>query len=125
MAGRVGWSTSTTWLSSSGSGPRFPRHLRPGGGSDRPSASGISKGGRDMKKLQPHPIAEALIPSSMTDEATYQRLKASIARHDLLDPIMLYQGKILDGRLRYRACQELGVEVFHGEFFEAEMGMTP
>lgn len=71
--------------------------------------------------LENHPIAN-IFPMMSPDE--HARLKKSISEHGLMEPIMLYEGKILDGRNRYAVCQELGVEVFHGEFFEAEMGMT-
>lgn len=72
-------------------------------------------------KLENHPIAN-IFPMMSPDE--HARLKKSISEHGLMEPIMLYEGKILDGRNRYAVCQELGVEVFHGEFFEEEMGMT-
>lgn len=72
--------------------------------------------------LENHPIAN-IFP--MMSEEEHKRLKASISEHGLMEAIMLYEGKILDGRNRYAACQELGIEVFHGEFIEEEMGMTP
>src|SRR6185369_4965990 len=37
----------------------------------------------------------------------YQELKASIAAQGLFDPIWTYQGKVIDGRHRLRACTEL------------------
>jgi hypothetical protein len=41
--------------------------------------------------------------------AGYESLKESIRERGLLVPIWLYEGKILDGRARYRACVELGI----------------
>ncbi|MCL4413904.1 MAG: ParB N-terminal domain-containing protein [Actinobacteria bacterium] len=44
---------------------------------------------------------------------------ASVKASGQVHPIMLYQGKILDGWQRYRACAELGIEpkvaVFEGD----------
>jgi ParB-like chromosome segregation protein Spo0J len=40
----------------------------------------------------------------------FKALKADIAANGLLHPITVYQGKILDGGNRYRACVELGLE---------------
>ncbi len=54
-----------------------------------------------MPTLEDHPIA-ALFPL-MTD-AEIDALGADIEAKGLLDPIWLYEGKILDGRNRYRAC---------------------
>jgi site-specific DNA-methyltransferase (adenine-specific) len=58
------------------------------------------------ENLSSHPFAD-LIPS-MTEEE-YQGLKADIAEHGQREAIVLYEGKILDGRHRYRACCELGL----------------
>lgn len=49
-----------------------------------------------------------------TDE--YAALKADIAEHGLLHPVVLYKGRVLDGRHRMRACRELGVEVTTVEY---------
>jgi site-specific DNA-methyltransferase (adenine-specific) len=58
------------------------------------------------ENLSSHPFAD-LIPS-MTEEE-YQGLKADIAEHGQREAIVLYEGKILDGRHRYSACCELGL----------------
>jgi ParB-like chromosome segregation protein Spo0J len=54
-----------------------------------------------------HPLADAL-PALRSKE--YQELLADIQAHGLLDAITLYEGKVLDGRNRLRACQEAGIE---------------
>jgi hypothetical protein len=54
-----------------------------------------------------HPYA-AVFPDM--DDATYRALVDDIAANGLRLPITLYDGQILDGRNRYRACVELGIE---------------
>jgi DNA modification methylase len=72
------------------------------------------------QEMELHPLAEA-IPEMSTEE--YRSLVDSIRRHGLREPIVTYQGKILDGRHRWRACQELGrnprVRQFDGSLSEA------
>jgi hypothetical protein len=68
--------------------------------------------------LAPHPAAEAF-PALLPAE--FAELKADIAARGLLQAIWLYEGQILDGRNRYRACQELGIE----PTFRTYEGTTP
>jgi ParB-like chromosome segregation protein Spo0J len=57
--------------------------------------------------MDDHPIAAGY--PAMTP-AEYRRLLESIKNDGLEVPIVRYEGKILDGRHRYRACVEAGVE---------------
>jgi hypothetical protein len=63
-----------------------------------------------------HPLAE-LIPSMTPEE--FADLRADIEANGLLSSITVFEDKILDGRHRYRACAELGVEP-RFEDFEGE-----
>ena len=40
----------------------------------------------------------------------FDALVADIEKNGLIEPVWLYEGKILDGRNRYRACLDLGTE---------------
>jgi hypothetical protein len=53
-----------------------------------------------------HPLAGAF-PLITGDD--FDELVADIREHGLLTPVWMYEGKILDGRNRYRACQQLGI----------------
>lgn len=59
-----------------------------------------------MDTPEVHPIC-LLLPDMTADE--FASLKDDIAQHGLIRPVLLYEGKILDGRHRARACDELGV----------------
>lgn len=50
----------------------------------------------------------ALFPSMTAEQ--YAALKESIARHGLLEPLLVHRGEVIDGRHRWQACQELGLE---------------
>ena len=57
--------------------------------------------------MEPHKLAN-LFPM-MTSEELYEMGK-DIATNGQIDPIVVYEGKILDGRNRFQACQRAGVE---------------
>lgn len=54
-----------------------------------------------------HPAAE-IFPLMTGDQ--FQGLVEDIRENGLLEPIILFEGKILDGRNRLRACEEAGIE---------------
>jgi hypothetical protein len=62
---------------------------------------------------QAHPLADAF---PLMDGDAYQELKERIGRNGLIHPITIYEGKILDGRNRKRACQELGIACAEKEY---------
>jgi N6-adenosine-specific RNA methylase IME4 len=55
----------------------------------------------------PHPIAD-IFP--MISGKEFVDLKADIKANGCHEPVVLYEGRILDGRNRFKACQEVGVE---------------
>ena len=57
--------------------------------------------------MKPHPAAE--IFPLMTGEA-FDALVEDIREHGQLEAIQVWGGMILDGRNRYRACEQLGIE---------------
>jgi hypothetical protein len=56
----------------------------------------------------PHPIADLLPLMSGTE---FCELKEDIKSRGLKVPVIMYEGRILDGRNRFKACQEVGVNV--------------
>ena len=60
--------------------------------------------------------AAALFPLLEVESPEFGELIQDIREHGLLQPIVLCDGKILDGRNRYRACQHAGVEPTVGPF---------
>ena len=66
-----------------------------------------------------HPLS-TILPAMSADD--FKRLKGSIATRGFLkeNPIVLYEGRILDGQHRYRACSELGIEPLFRDFVGSE-----
>jgi DNA modification methylase/ParB-like chromosome segregation protein Spo0J len=60
-----------------------------------------------ISELKNHPAADAF---PMMDATRLDELKADIAANGQREPITLCDGMILDGRNRYRACIDLGIE---------------
>lgn len=60
----------------------------------------------DLDDLEVHPSAE-LLPEM--DDSMYQALVDDINANGQRQHIALFNGKIIDGRARYKACQELGM----------------
>ena len=58
-------------------------------------------------KFEAHPLAE-LFP--MMEGEQFAGLVSDIRENGLREAIVLHEGKILDGRNRYAACVEVGVE---------------
>ena len=62
---------------------------------------------------EPHPLAKVLPAMSGED---YGRLRTDVAENGLVEPITLYEGKVLDGIHRQKVCDETGVEPRYEEF---------
>lgn len=56
--------------------------------------------------MKQHPISELLPAMS---EAELLKLTADIKAHGLHQPVVVYEGQILDGRHRFKACQAAGI----------------
>ena len=63
--------------------------------------------------IELHPLCLA-IPEMSEEE--YRELRDNIAEAGLLEPVVTFEGMILDGRHRYRACIELGIDPKIQEF---------
>jgi hypothetical protein len=77
----------------------------------------------DYENLTAHELAD-LLP--MIDGVNFENLKADIAKNGILEPILIFEGRILDGRNRYRAAKAVGAltpsdfTTFEGSYTEAE-----
>ena len=69
-----------------------------------------------------HPLAN-LLP--LMDEDQFDGLVGSIRREGLLEPIVLFEGKILDGRNRYRAAREAHYKFSEKDFEQLKAGVDP
>src|SRR5262245_32996697 len=77
----------------------------------------------DYDNLEAHELAN-LLP--MIDDVNFANLKADIEKNGILEPILIFEGRILDGRNRYRAGKAVGrltgtkFKTFDGTYAEAE-----
>src|SRR5688572_10862270 len=62
---------------------------------------------------------EAASAFPMMDAGRFAELRADIETHGLREPITLCDDKILDGRNRYKACSELGIEP-HSRLYQGD-----
>jgi len=76
----------------------------------------------DYAALETHDLA-ALMPPMGEDE--YNGLVDSIQRQGLLVPITIYEGKILDGRHRYRAAKEVKYKFSAKDFAQLPPSTDP
>ena len=72
----------------------------------KPAKTASGRSDQDLK-VKFHPAAN-IFP--MMNAEDYEGLKSDIEKHGLIEPIQTYQGKIIDGRNRYLACCELGID---------------
>lgn len=63
--------------------------------------------------LEFHPLTN-LFP--LIEGQEFEALVADVREHGVREPVVLFEGKILDGRNRYRAAQAAGVEFDIREF---------
>src|ERR1700687_1263606 len=96
--------------------PGEPPSRRPGLGANhmlgimkefRTPYAGRPGGNAMIPTYQAHELALVFPPMT---EPEFAAFKEDIREHGQREPITLYEGKILDGLHRYRACQELGLE---------------
>jgi hypothetical protein len=65
------------------------------------------------KQYSFHPLAETF---PLLDDAELDTLATDIREHGLIEPIIIHEDMILDGRNRYCACQKVGVDPAYRPF---------
>jgi len=71
----------------------------------------------ETQKIQAHEYAD-IFP--MMDGIDFDNLKKDLTDNgfDKTRPIILHEGKILDGRNRFKACNELSINPFFEKFLQ-------
>jgi len=75
---------------------------------DEWAAEAMAKPVVKMQDYEYHELSTVF--SSFEDTEEFKGLVKNIKEHGLFDPILVWQGKIVDGRHRHKACMEAGVE---------------
>ena len=75
-----------------------------------------------MKTYSFHPLC-LLLPEP--SEVDYADLKADILKNGLIDPIVLLDEQVLDGRSRYNCCLEVGIKPKYIQFSELGHKCSP
>ena len=70
--------------------------------------------GQPIPGMKPFHELVSLFPPLSAEEK--EKLRADIKKNGLLEPITIWDGKIIDGRHRAMACQELGIEPKYVEY---------
>lgn len=86
---------------------------------DQPGSTRHPKVSGYKSKLKAHPIADAF---PMLPDDQILDIAISIGRNGLRDPITLFEGMILDGRNRDKACEKAGITPTFEEFDPAKDG---
>src|SRR5262249_32166086 len=84
---------------------------------DKPPAKSV-----DYENLEFHQLAN-MFPLIEGDE--FDAFVDAFRRQGLLTPITLYEGKILDGRNRYRAVKKIGYKLVAKDFVDLPPGKDP
>ena len=75
---------------------------QPTGRSTGPGPAPVTKADPGAAQLEPHEVATIFPPMGAEE---YEALKKDIAANGLLDPVVVHEGKVVDGLNRLRACR--------------------
>src|SRR6516164_11826527 len=73
----------------------------------------------EIKQYEFHPLAD-LFPMLDKDSVGFKALIEDIKANRQHEPVWLLDGKILDGRNRYNACQHLGIDVLTRDYLGSD-----